>query len=388
MSRTLGFLGLFALLGVAAGCAVAPPPPMRAMGITEAELLSGETLFDEATALAEVVSPPVLEVDDEMHAFVEKHVGGIRSERERLRKLVNGMLESGMLHLDYDAVETKTAQETFHDRVGNCISFTNLFVALGRAAGLDVVYQTVDIPPVWYADSDLVVLNNHINAVVRHPFSSRVVVDFNIADFKGNYDSRAVSDEYAVALFQNNIAMDALRAGDYEKSFLYLRDSIATSPEIAASWVNLGVLYSRRKLPDYAIAAYQRALEVEPRNRSALANLELLYRSQGRTKLAATYARRIRQYQERNPYYHYYRALRSYENNEFRKSLSTLKHAIKLKGTEHQFHYLQGLVHNRLGDQQAALRDFVRARELTDFDSVKERYNEKIAFLDPDNANP
>ena len=47
-----------------------------------------------------------------------------------------------MFSLDYSEV-TRTASATFHERQGNCLSFTMLFVGLARAAGLTATYQSV-----------------------------------------------------------------------------------------------------------------------------------------------------------------------------------------------------------------------------------------------------
>ena len=244
--------------------------------ISYRELLSGEALFGAPVDTHAIPDPGIFEVDDDMRAFVAGKIGKARSDRERMRRLLNGMIDSGLMSLDYNDARTKTARDTFHDRVGNCISFTNLFVALAREADLDVAFQTVAIPPIWYADSDLVILNNHVNAVVKQNFQSRTVVDFNVTDLKGNYDTIEVSDNYALALYFNNIAMDALRARDFERSFRLLKKSIETSPSIAGNWANLGVIYSRNSLPEYAIRAYRTALDLDKEHRPSLTTLATL----------------------------------------------------------------------------------------------------------------
>ena len=48
----------------------------------------------------------------------------------------------------YDEI-TRTASETFRARRGNCLSFSNMFVAMARDVGLDVQFQEVEIPPDW-----------------------------------------------------------------------------------------------------------------------------------------------------------------------------------------------------------------------------------------------
>ena len=351
------------------------------VSIPEQALLSGEILFGAPVETESVPDPGILELDNEMRAFVARNVGDTRSGRERLRRLLAAMVESGLMSLDYDDAKTKTARQSFHDRVGNCMSFTALFVALAREADLDVAFQTVEVPPNWYADSDLIILNNHVNAVVKHNYGSRVVVDFNVTELKGDYETREVSDKYALALYYNNVAMDALRHGNLERSFRLLRKSIETYPDIAGTWANLGVIYSRGDRGDYAIAAYRKALDLDSSHRTSLTNLAAIYKSRGEGNKAEYYARKVRRYRERNPYYHYYHALAAYDNGNLEAAEEHLARALDLKDTEHTFFRLQGMIAAGNGDREAALASFERALELATYSDARHVYDNKISLL-------
>ena len=351
------------------------------VSIPEQALLSGEMLFGEPVETGSIPDPGMFELDDEMRAFVAEHVDGSRAGRERMRRLLSAMIESGLMSLDYDDAKTKTARQTFHDRVGNCMSFTALFVALAREADLEVTFQTVEVPPIWYADSDLIILNNHVNALVKQSFGSRVVVDFNVTELKGDYETHEVSDEYALALYYNNVAMDALRKGDLERSFRLLKKSIETYPDIAGNWANLGVIYSRSNEDDYAIAAYHKALDLDKSHRPSLTNLASIYQSRGDAERAEYYARQVRRYQDQNPYYHYYQALAAYNNGDLGTAEERLVRAIDLKDTEHKFYQLQGLIAERYGDRKAALESFEQALDLAVYSDARRIYDNKISLL-------
>lgn len=351
------------------------------VSVTERSLLSGEALFGKAVETTSISDPGMFVLDDEMRAFVAEHVDGTRAARERMRRLLSAMIESGLMSLDYDDAKTKTARQTFHDRVGNCMSFTALFVALAREAKLDVTFQTVEVPPIWYADSDLVILNNHVNALVKQNFGSRVVVDFNVTELKGEYETHEVSDEYALALYFNNVAMDALRHGNLEQSFRLLKKSIETYPDIAGNWANLGVIYSRSEEDDYAIAAYHKALDLDDRHRPSLTNLASIYKSRGDSERAEYYARQVRRYQDQNPYYHYYNALAAYNNGNLEVAEERLTRAIELKDTEHKFYQLQGLIAERHGDRKMALESFEQALDLAVYSDARRIYDNKISVL-------
>ena len=101
--------------------------PTFAADFWDEKLLSGVALFSEPVDVSDMPDPRILETDETMRAFVAEHVGNAKSGREKMRRLLKGMFETGLLSLDYNQVETKTAKQTCNDRVGNGISFTNLF---------------------------------------------------------------------------------------------------------------------------------------------------------------------------------------------------------------------------------------------------------------------
>ncbi len=338
------------------------PGPRRST-ITENDLLAGGVLpWDATSAPALVSEEEAFGLDEDMRAFVAPLDSGDRNQR--LERLLARMEDRGLFSLAYTDTYTRTARATFHDRQGNCLSFTMLFVALARAAGLDVRYQVVDVPPAWNNDRGLVVIGSHVNAVVDASFERRVIVDFNVRNFRGTYPSRVVSDRYAVALFYSNLGAEALIRQQYESSFWLLRAAARSHADMPAPWVNLGVLFARHGFYDHAEAAYHRALEADPREHSALANLVSVYSSLGEPALAEEYRQRIRRYREINPYYHYAVAQVAYDEKRFEDALGALRSAIRLKRDEDEFYSLQGRVLVELGRADSALASFARAKQL------------------------
>ena len=112
--------------------------------------------------------------------------------------------------------------------------------------------------------------------------------------------------------------------------------------DLAGLWVNLGVLYARHGKYEHAEAAYLRALELDGKEPSALANLALVYQALGKSKLAAEYGERVQGYRERNPYYHFASATRAYEQQQFEAALASVRKALRIKPDEHEFYTLRG----------------------------------------------
>ena len=351
------------------------------------DLLSGQALFGEPVDVADIGSDDIMALNDDLRNYVASKVKGDPQARSRLRKLVGGMIDDGLLTLDYDVNRTHTAIETFETRQGNCLSFSILFAALAREADLDVTFQMVDIPPSFSADGELIMLNNHINVLVRGVrrdinFSGDYVVDFNTAEYNGNYDTRRVDDSYAIALYFSNVAVEAMQAGNTRKAFRYLKKGIETDPSIAGIWVNLGVMYSRNGHNDLALRAYQQALSIQPSNKSALVNMASVLHSLGREEESANYWKKVAYYRERHPYYHYYQAQAAYQDGRLEDAMSYLARAIRLKDDEHQFYFLRGLVHHRMKQYDLAANDYRLARDTAENAELVSGYTRKLQALE------
>jgi len=370
-------LALSLLLSACSTIEVAPPADVE-------HLVSGRELFGDDVAAAPAVD--MLALDDEMRAYVEEKTGGTRHSVMKLRRLIAGMIEDGLLNLDYDPDLTHTAMETFHSRKGNCLSFSTLFVALARQAGLQAIYQVVEVPPIFATDGEVVLLNDHVNVLVREIregtlYTRDHIVDFNTADYRGDYEMTRVSDDYARALFQSNLAIESLRAGKQREAFAHLKSAIALRPDIPGLWVNLGVMYARSGHYELAVEAYNEALAQQSSNRSALADLAIAYDALGQPERAQAYRDEVNYYLARNPYYRLYLAQVAMDARRFDEALAEIDHAIRLKDNEHRFYHLRGVIHYYMNELDKAVADFEEARRLANNQEMVDRYNDKLATL-------
>ncbi len=383
MRLTLAALVAFAAL--ISACASQPPTGITVHYGPEA-LRAGAGVFRPGEPIG-IDPDEILGLDDDMRAAVHEWVGDRQLARTRLRKLLGGMIDSGLLSLVYRQTKTKTARETYRTREGNCLAFTNLFVALGREAGLDVSFQVVDVPPFWYADSDTVVLATHVNVAVRTGRNDVTVVDFNLPEYQGDYEMYEVSDAYAFALYYNNIGMEALSNADLDRAFAYLRAALDADASIAGIWVNLGVLYGRKGAAEQAESAYAHALVIDPGNRSAMTNLVYLYRHDGRNALADLYAGRVQRYQNRNPYYYFINAEQAHASGDTASALPLVERAIRMKRSEHRFHSLKADILAASGKRDAALAALRTARKLASIPAMIQRYDKQISALNAVNRD-
>jgi Flp pilus assembly protein TadD len=322
----------------------------------------------------------ILAVDAGMQAFVDEYVDPRSGRSLRLQQLLRAIISDGSFGLVYEE-STRTAAGTFETRSGNCLSFTNMFIAMARETGLEVNYQEVDIPPDWNMRGDAYVLSRHVNVHVSLSGDGVHIVDFNIDDFKSTYDRRRISDERAFAHFYSNKGVEEIQAGNYDGAFAQLRTAFEHDREFAAGWINLAALYSRVGEPGYAEAAYLEALRLEPNELLAMSNLARLYESQGKNELAEYYSDRARYHRDRNPYYRYQLARQAFLERDYETAIDHLNYAVRKKNWEDSFYFLMGLSYLQLGNERQARKWLEKAETVADTDVLKRNYQSKIDLL-------
>ena len=360
-----------------AACATAPPslPAPMATG----ELLSGRLFFPHSP-VPEIQDPHLLTVTDEMRTFVHDRTASATTEKQKIRAILQGIFKEGPATLQYNLVKTYSAQDLFTAKEGNCLSFTNLFIALAREAGLNAHYQRVDIPPTWDKAGDAYIFNLHINAVVDTAPLGKTAVDFDVASFSTKYHMWRVSDEYAEAQFHNNMGAHLLATNEHPTAFLHFKRAIEMSPETGYFWANLGTLYRRAGYEDYAEHAFLKAVELssEP---AALSNLARLYHDQGKMEAFNYYTDQVSIYHSKNPFYQYQLAEQAYRVKDYPKTNRILKEALRLREGDPNFYQLLALSHLQTGDIALAKKNFNKAAQYANTEIDREKYNHKSEML-------
>jgi len=381
--HTAAYLLLFIVAaGLGSGCA-GQAPASTASGATEVtteQLLSGDSLTIDAEGTVTIDANDILALDADMRAFIAEYVDPQDGRYLRLQQLLRAVISDGSFGLVYDD-RTHTASGTFYARAGNCLSFTNMFIAMAREIGLDVSYQEVDIPPDWSMRGDAYLLSRHVNVKVNLTPTREHVVDFNIDDFRTTYERREISDERAYAHFFSNKGVEQMQAGDHAAAFQYFRAALDFDHEFAQVWINLAALYGRAGNPVYAEAAYLEALRLRPDELLAMSNLARLYEAQGDAELADFYRGRVVYHRDRNPYYQYELARQAFLERDYEQAIEYLEKAVRKKQWEDSFYFLMGLSYLQLGNERQARRWLEKAEEVAEGDALKRNYQSKIDLL-------
>lgn len=343
-------------------------------------LLAG-FLLQAGIAASPTPDVDILAINPEIERYLEERVRLSAPPLDRLNQLMDVVFSDDGLALAYESHKTRTAIETFNDRRGDCLSFTNLFVAMARHLGLRVFFQEVSVPATWDKRGGLMVLNRHVNAAVL--IGARAyIVDFN-PDLDRSIPVRLLSDATARAQYYSNKGVEALSAKDLPKSLALLRKAVSIDPDIAYAWSNLGVAYSRLERYEEAESAYKNALRIEDDSLTAMVNLASLYHRTQRPKKAQKFLKKVQRYREKNPFYHYSLGESAYDAGRFEEAIKHFRDAIKRKSKQHEFYFALAKAYTRLGRYDRAEKNLKKARKWAEESNSDAawRYSQKLQTL-------
>ncbi len=280
----------------------------------------------------------LLAMTPEMEDFVARNSGRGSRWQNRTWTLAYAAMDPYVLDFDYDPQVTLPADQAFEQRVGNCLSFSSMFVAMARKAGMKAYFQEVEIPPTWSNVDDNLLVSKHVNAVVYsegHTFT----VDVSRRKTREVERTRRLSDAEAKAQYYNNLGAEALIAQDIALAYAYFGKALETDRSLSYVWSNIGVILRRNGQTEDAMLAYRTALRLEPDQSVALNNLHVIYTEDGNLEAAAELGVRVERNRRKNPYYIQYLAELAIEEQRYGDAIALAKKAIRMDAEEYRFYY-------------------------------------------------
>jgi tetratricopeptide (TPR) repeat protein len=337
-------------LMVAAALALAPGVPA---GDPPHALRQAPVAVDEVMTLpAELRQRVALEV-----------VAPTRSDTQRLQRLTDFMFRPEGLGMQYRHDATSTVEHAYLTRQANCLTFTLLFIALAREAGLDAYAQEIDQTLAWHQQDSTIYRTNHVNAGVKAD-ARRYTVDVGSDSLIARDPPQRVSDRRLLSHFYNNRAADLMANQSLAQAGDHMRIALELDPLYANSWSNYGVLHLRLGDLDAARGAYDRALELDPHHAAALFNRLTLAERTGDTRGEADYRRRLDRARARDPFHQFLLAADHERHGRYAEAVEHYRRAIRLHGREHRFHFGLARVYLQLGQARLAGEALLRAQAL------------------------
>ncbi|MEZ0469761.1 tetratricopeptide repeat protein [Luteimonas salinilitoris] len=322
----------------------------------------------------------VMRVPPELRAQLHEHVvSRSRSEEHRLRLLAEFVFAEEGLALEYENGNTRTVEQAWRSGKVNCLSFSLLFTALAREAGLEAYVQEIDKVLAWYQEEGIVYNSSHVNVGVRTG-SQRSTVDVSGGAIIARHRPVAISEDRALAHFYGNRGAELMAAGALEPARIHMVAAITLDPDYATNWSNFGVLHLRGGDIAAAERAYIRALELDPMHAAALFNIVGLYRRNGDAKRTAEFQARLEKAQLADPFHQFLLANEYESRGDYARAVDHYRRAIRLHDKEHRFHFGLARTYLLMGEKRRASRSLSRARALSD-DEDRARYQAKLDRL-------
>jgi tetratricopeptide (TPR) repeat protein len=251
--------------------------PVTALAATEPVILDREE-WNRRLAARGVETrdlPYPLDVSDALRAAAEEHAGRGKPA-DRLENLQRYLFDPEKFFFDYEDRVTLTAAEAFERGGGNCVSFTNMFIAMGRAVGIPVQAALAYGPEGSQRVDDLVVVDSHVVAAYRHS-AGKAIYDFQQQRERALVGYELLDDYWLMAIYLNNHAVELILDERIEEAQVFIKDALRLAPDFVDAYNNLGVSFRRLGQIDKALDAYLLALRLEPGNRSIQNNLRPLF---------------------------------------------------------------------------------------------------------------
>ncbi len=272
----------------------------------------------------EIVVP--FAVDDELRLAVDGRVSPAGSETSRRNAVMDFIF--GWVDLEYALTPTRTAAQTYTSARGNCLSFVNLFVAVGRERRLNPFFVEVRDYQRWNYQDGVVVSRGHIVAGM-YVDGEMATYDFLPYRPKSYRDFRPITDLAATGHYYNNLGAEALMDGDLDAAERWLDIATRLTPDFDKAINNYGIVLLRRDRLDDAVRAYEQGLELHPANVPLLTNLVRAYQLQGRNDRAGELLDVLEGLNRASPFFYVYRGDAALAAGDSATALDYMRRALR-----------------------------------------------------------
>lgn len=311
------------------------------------------------------VSPEEIELpfalNEDLRLLAESEVSLAGGDRWRVDQIIDLIFED--LDLEYSLYPTRSAVETFEAREGNCLSFVNLFVGIGRERKLNPFYVEVKDYSRWDYKQGSVISHGHIVAGL-YVDGKLQTYDFLPYRAKSYRDFQPIDDLRATAHYYNNLGADALLNGEVERAHSLFRVAAAIAPEFPKAVNNLGVSQLRLGRAEEALATYRRGLEASPNDVALLTNLARFHQQRGEEEKTRELFARLEATNAASPFYFVYRGEMELADGNTDEALRYLAKALRVDTEIPEIHVGLAKVYISLGDLRKARHHLERALDL------------------------
>lgn len=379
--RIPSILALAMVAGVLSACA--SPQPLKRF-----DYLLAPSLFGPPTE--RVSTDQVFAVNAAMRHYLEVDIADQLRNKGKQNGLIQALYSHSQLKLEYDSERTKTAAEAFETRSGNCLSLLIMTAALAHQLQLSVVYQSAYLDESWSRYGDLMFASGHVNVTLGPRLIdsgdgyhlSPLTVDFLPARDLSRMRTREIGEETVLAMYANNRAVEAMTQGHLNDAYAWAAEALRQDPSYVSGYNTLGVVYLRHGNPAEAVAAFERALALDPKDTPAMANLAQGYERQGRVADADAVRALLARVEPEPPFHFFNLGLAAMRRNDWLAARDYFSREVKRADYDDEFHFWLGLAEWRLGNITQATRQLQLAIDNSTRRDQHALYAAKLRWLE------
>ena len=367
-ASSLGFGLLFGLLSVwaFAACGTASK---RSWTVEEIRADLNHRITPEMLARVDIP----FEIDDEIRELAFRVTENLRTDKEKMRAIVRAIRQHTGGAIAYDWLSNKTAKSVFREGRGNCLAYTNLFVGMSRAVGVEAVYVDVKTIEKVTKEAEIIVNSGHITGGIKDG-PDLIFVDFTANPEREYAGAKIIDDFEAISNFYNNqgflygyFAEALADQGGFDplaREIEMYELALSIRPGFNRARNNLGVAFKRRGRVEDAIEQYRLALDLEPDFTEARANLASAHYALGDTEEAISEFQRAARNDASNAYVHYHLGVVHYHEGEYRKAADYFRRALSKNRRMADARFFLGETLMKLGDEEKAMKEYQRAIDI------------------------
>ena len=352
-----------------------------------------EALFNDRLFVApseRINVDDVFALSEEMQHFLSARLTAKQRGTDPRVELVDAIYVKGQLRLDYDSATTRNAAQAFAARSGNCLSLVIMTAAFARAMGLPVQFQSVYVDQTVVRDDDMLYFIGHVNLNLgtrqgtsqsKSSGPELLTVDFLPPSEAQRLRTRRIGDETIVAMYMNNKAAEAIARGKLDDAYWWARAAVAQAPDFLSIYNTLGVLYRRHGNPAEARKVLAYALERDPENTHAMANLVGVLNDLGQTAEAKNVARKLERLEPNPPYGYFDSGLQAMRDGNYPAARDLFAKEVERSPHVHEFHFWLANAYAALGDAARARSQMLLALEYSATGREHDLYATKLARL-------
>lgn len=268
---------------------------------------------------------------------ISKHVAKFSTTpKAQANAILAKIIGDDSLNVVYEHDSNLTAYEVVIKRSANCISYTNLFIAIARSLGLDAVFVDVTQQIEFGSDEFFNYQEGHICAGIRE--GERLLLFDFVYNSKNYKKYRVIDDLEAIANFltilgvTNDKRFIATGKNEFKDRALYYHSAALTlSPKFTRAMNNLAVIYLRENNLPAAERLLIQALSIDDALNVARYNLAEIYIRKGELNIARELLVQNLQFAMGDPYTYHRLGLIYFTQKNLAEAEKFFKKAINMK---------------------------------------------------------